>query len=284
MRFSVIVPFLNEEPYISACARGILHQHGTAGDHEAIFVDNGSTDGSCDQLAAFPRIRVITCAQGNVYHARNRAAAEASGEVLVFTDGDCVPSPEWLLAVEEALADPDCDLVTGPRLFHPERSRWLEVFEWYENAKAEYVFRHDLGPWLFGYTNNLAVRANVFHAVGGFAEDEPVSADTDFVQRVWALSARPNCCFHPEMRVVHLEVRSFVDWMNKLFVYGQANERLMASSASYHPLSVSMRREVAGRVLERVRPLPRAAMLGALGLGQLAYWAGAAKTRIGRHG
>src|SRR5262245_54544954 len=96
MLASVIVPFLNEEEFLPRCVESLLGQDVGASDYELIFVDNGSTDRSADLLAGVDRVTLLTQPSGNVYAARNRGLAAASGEIVVFTDADCEMSPGWL--------------------------------------------------------------------------------------------------------------------------------------------------------------------------------------------
>jgi glycosyltransferase involved in cell wall biosynthesis len=66
---------------------------------EVIVVDNGSTDETGAVIARHAKLLPIRShlepVQG-IAQARNRAVAEASGELLLFTDDDCLVEPDWL--------------------------------------------------------------------------------------------------------------------------------------------------------------------------------------------
>lgn len=87
---SVVVPIYNVEKYLDLCIKSIVGQ--TYADLELILVDDGSTDDSgriCDNYAKTDeRIRVIHQRNGGRSAARNTGIEKASGEYLMFVDGD----------------------------------------------------------------------------------------------------------------------------------------------------------------------------------------------------
>ena len=128
------------------------------GEFEVLVVDDGSVDGTA-AIAEGARDRVRLVRQGRLgpAEARNRGAAEAGGEVLVFTDADCFPERDWLRRGLECLRD--AELVQGfvrPDPAVPrspfDRTLWvLQEVGLYESA-------------------NLFVRREAFDRVGGFEE------------------------------------------------------------------------------------------------------------------
>ena len=93
---SVVVVVRNGEATIRNCVNSLI-----ALDYprvEIIVVDDGSTDGTGAILAGYEgRIKVISnAASEGPSFARNRAAQEAAGEFIAFTDGDCIAARDWL--------------------------------------------------------------------------------------------------------------------------------------------------------------------------------------------
>ena len=86
--FSVIIPLYNKEAEVAATLRSALEQ--SLRPLEVIVVDDGSTDGSADIVAAFrsPLVRLIRQPNAGVSAARNRAIAEARGEYVAMLDAD----------------------------------------------------------------------------------------------------------------------------------------------------------------------------------------------------
>lgn len=89
-KISVVVPIYNIEKYVDRCVTSILRQ--TYSNTEIILVDDGSTDGSsalCDQYQrSAANVQVIHQENQGLSAARNAGTAAASGEYIVFIDGD----------------------------------------------------------------------------------------------------------------------------------------------------------------------------------------------------
>lgn len=106
---SIIIPLYNKADQIAhtlECAHSQSFQ-----DWEAIVVDDGSTDGSAEEVRKFadPRIRMVHQKNAGVSAARNRGVAEARGEYVAFLDADDEWKPEYLTAMMElARQYPEC--------------------------------------------------------------------------------------------------------------------------------------------------------------------------------
>jgi glycosyltransferase involved in cell wall biosynthesis len=104
-RVSVCVVVKDRRELMLRCLDAVLAQ--VPAPDEVVVVDNGSSDGTyealLDRAAAEPRLRVVQD-RGSLGAIRNRAAREATGDVVAFTDSDCRPRPGWLAAGLAALA------------------------------------------------------------------------------------------------------------------------------------------------------------------------------------
>lgn len=151
---SVVVPARDAAatlPRTLAALAGQDHR----GPTEIIVVDDGSTDETAG-IARAAGARVVSLeGQHGPAGARNAGIAAATGELLAFTDADCVPAPGWLAALVAALVDDD--LVTGP--VAPDPGVPVGPFD--------RTLRVGPGsPWF--ETANLAVRRTLTDALGGF--------------------------------------------------------------------------------------------------------------------
>ena len=110
-RVSVVIPALNEAESIAAVVREMPWNL----IRECIVVDNGSTDATAAEAQA-AGARVVAAPQRGYGRACAAGAAAATGDILVFMDGDGsdVPAEMWQLL--EPIVAGDCDFVIGSRM------------------------------------------------------------------------------------------------------------------------------------------------------------------------
>jgi GT2 family glycosyltransferase len=147
---------------------------------ELVVVDNGSRDRTGTVLANFAAaapfpVMVVSEPVPGLGRARNRGAAVARGELVVFTDDDCRLPAGHLAGVAAAFADLDVDWLGGrilPGDGHQARVALLEdpTFRYFPPGGVVWVGAVQGA--------NLAVRRAALEAVGGF--DERLGAGTEF--------------------------------------------------------------------------------------------------------
>ena len=101
---SVIIPVLNDAPRLRTCLDALESQTFDL-PFEVLVVNNGSSDDPASVLRAFPAARLLHEQQRSSYAARNTGVRQARGEVLAFTDSDCIPAEDWLERVSPRLYD-----------------------------------------------------------------------------------------------------------------------------------------------------------------------------------
>ncbi len=221
VHISVIVPFYNSRRYIGSCIDGLLLQSYPAKRYEIIMIDNNSTDGSAEIVRQHPRIRLLHEPKQGAYVARNRGLAEANGEIIAFTDADCVPFPDWLEKIVGAMGEPDVGVVLGKCRF-AGRSALLSMLAAYEHENDNYLFNSGIKELYYGHTNNMAVRKKLFDELGPFVERNR-GADTIFVRHCVDRYSCAAIRYHPEVQVRHMEIDSLRALYRKYYIYGSSS-------------------------------------------------------------
>jgi GT2 family glycosyltransferase len=176
---SVIVPHYADLARLDLCLAALDRQRYPRELVEVIVADNGSPGGE-DEVARViaGRARLVVVNERGAGPARIGGAAIACGEVLAFTDSDCVPDPDWIAAGVTALRD--CDYAGGQMKVLVERAPDMSSVEAFETVFAfdnkTYVTRKG-----FTVTANLFCRRAIFAAVGGFSVG--ISEDIDWSHR-----------------------------------------------------------------------------------------------------
>ena len=167
LSLSVIVPVHNGEATLGRCLAAIRRSRAEIA--QLIVADDGSTDTSA-KLARQARAQVVAIPGGpsGPARARNLAAAQASGDVLVFVDADVEVSPDTLerltlpLRNEPSLAATfgsydDCPACTDP-------------VSLYANLRHHWVHQSSAGAVSTFWAGCGAMRRDAFTALGGFDE------------------------------------------------------------------------------------------------------------------
>lgn len=283
MFVSVIIPMYNAERTLAACLDGLAAQEHPRADHEVLLVDNGSTDSSVSIARGYPGVTLLSEPRPGAYAARNLGLQRARGDVIAFTDPDCVPAPSWIREIAAALGEPGLELLCGKRL-PARRSPVLASIADYENTKDGFVLDGEDEELYYGYSSNMGVRKSLFDLIGPFLE-RPRGADTLFVRRVAQVRSCAAIRYLPTAVVTHLELDGLSTYYKKVFLYGRHRRRNNKVLRS-RPLRFAERMAVFRATVRAGRySLARsAALLGALGVGSLAWVLGSASGAVGGRG
>ncbi len=181
---TVVVPVYNDLVRLRMCVAALAGQDYPADRFEVVVVDNASSD---DVRAALPdddRFRLLREPRRGSYAARNTGVAAANGDVLAFTDSDCVPHRNWLTAGVAALsATPTADALGGSIRLTFRSGAPRTGPELYE-ARHGFSQRKYIETFSFAATANLFVPTKVFVDVGAFNADLKSGGDLDWGTRL----------------------------------------------------------------------------------------------------
>lgn len=229
---SVVVPVLNAARTLAATLGALARL--TPPPLEILLVDNGSADGSRELLEAFVagqaggEVRLILEPRRGASAARNAGIRTARGDVVAFTDADCLPDAAWLEHLVLPFADPTVGAVAGRVTGAPAEST-LELFSTlYTLRSPETPARHARWtPWDGGFpTANLAVRRRLLDAVGGFDERLPFyGEDYDLCAALYARGA--TIAYTPAARVAHRHRTTLRSLVRQAYGFGRAHAVLL---------------------------------------------------------
>jgi cellulose synthase/poly-beta-1,6-N-acetylglucosamine synthase-like glycosyltransferase len=172
---SVIIPAYNAKKTIKKCLECILSQDINK-KYEVIVVDDASSDDTIKIVSKFP-VKLIKQKHQGPAKARNLGAKQSKGDIIVFTDSDCLPAKNWLKELIKPFSNPEIVGVSGTyRTMNKEsilaRFEGYQIEERHENMKK--MERID-----FVGTFNCAYRKKIFFKYGGFNTKFKTSSGED---------------------------------------------------------------------------------------------------------
>jgi GT2 family glycosyltransferase len=185
LRATVIIPFHRN---LQQLALSLPAARADLPSAEILVAADGAVD-DCRPLAAASGARVIEVpGPSGPAVARNRAAAQASGDLLLFVDADVVAQPGSLSGMCRALeAEPDVAAVFGAYDLDPPERNFMSQYKNLSHAQIHELANSEARTFWAGLG---AIRTKVFHEVRGFDErfPRPSTEDIDLgyrVRRAW---------------------------------------------------------------------------------------------------
>jgi glycosyltransferase involved in cell wall biosynthesis len=225
MYFSVVIPTYNRKATLRQTLAALSAQ--AHADYELIVIDDGSTDGTRELVAAqFPHVRYLQQPQGGPASARNAGIRVAKGEVIAFTDDDCVPPRDWLTILADGYDRFPSAAGVGGYLEAPETVLKRETLARYETFMARTVYGVNECEQFAGFsspaggTNNLSYRRPVLELVRGFDETFRYAAgeDADLKWRICELGY--NLLFIP-VKMTHIQDYSWARLRRQSYFRGR---------------------------------------------------------------
>ena len=196
---SVIIPVHNAKDTLTLCLTSLAELDYPSDQLEILVVDNNSRDDSRAIIGQFP----VTCLEESIqtsYAARNKGVRAARGEILAFTDADCIVEKGWLKTLVKGFEDSTVGCCAGEILPY-EPSSLVEVYQARQGRLSQKVtLNKDFLP--FPQTANAAYRREVFDQIGMFNFKLISGGDTDFAWRM-QLQTDFKIRYYPEAVVYH---------------------------------------------------------------------------------
>ncbi len=217
---SVIIPCYNAEKSILRTLKALDKQ--TIKGYEVILADDGSADNTVEIAKSFrpKNFRLIVLAEKHAGPAaqRNLGAEKAKGEILLFTDSDCVPDKNWIEEMMKPFTDKNTVGVSGTyRTLN--NNKLIARFEGYEIEKrheriAKQKYTNFIGSFSAGY------RKDIFKKFGGFSVDFKRADAEDPELSFKIAKAGYKLFFNPKAVVAHPHVSTLKKFWKQKFSRG----------------------------------------------------------------
>ena len=220
---SIIIPTYDRPAQLKTCLESIACLDYPADRFEVIVVDDGSHTPLEEVVSPFRgKIELTLLSQPNSGPAlaRNSGAMRAKGKLLVFTDDDCKPAMSWLKEVASCYAKTQDHAIGGRTLNALPGNPYSAT----SHAIMEYVYAYynvDPNHARFFASNNLAMPADLFNAIGGFDASWPLAASEDRELCDRWLHQGYRMIYAPDAIVYHAHSLTFRTFCRQHFNYGR---------------------------------------------------------------
>lgn len=252
-----MVPVLNGERTLEESLATLLRVDYPPDRREVIVVDNGSTDHTAEIVRPAP-VRYLFEPRRGTAKARNLGIEASRGEIVVFTDADCLVTRGWLRALVAGFDADQVGAVAGEIVPFPPRTAAERYAARTRHLSPQRYLRRPQLP--FAVTANLAFRREVFGQVGLLDPDAPRGGEcTDFCTRFLRQTGQ-RIELAPRAVVFHRHRSTAWELFRQQWNYGRGNAFLYGKYAAELPWTWRHRRQVWGDLART------AAALGATGL------------------
>jgi poly-beta-1,6-N-acetyl-D-glucosamine synthase len=191
-KISVIIPARNEETNIGQLLQVLQKQTYPKELFEVIVVDDHSTDGTVTVVQQFPAVKLIQLKKDGINSYKKKAIetgiAAASGELIVTTDADCLPSQNWLKTIASFKEERGSVFIAVPVVIDCNSSV-LQVFQAMDFMVLQGITGAAVHKKQLSMCNgaNLAYEKNAFDKVKGFDGIDNIASGDDMLlmHKIW---------------------------------------------------------------------------------------------------
>ena len=199
-RVSVIVPAYNSENTIGRCLSAIEAQDYPLRLFEVIVVDDGSRDSTAEVIKG-RGVKYFWQTNKGPATARNKGVEQATGEIILFTDADCVPEKNWIREMTRPFDDKEVAAVKGA--YRTGQKEIVARFCQIEFEERFEMLRRASSIDMID-TYSAGFRKDIFDKMGGFDTSFPAANNED-TELSYRMSAKGfKMAFNPNAVVSHL--------------------------------------------------------------------------------
>jgi cellulose synthase/poly-beta-1,6-N-acetylglucosamine synthase-like glycosyltransferase len=236
-KFSIVVTVKDEEENIKNLLDS-LNKLDYAGERETIIVDGGSTDNTINIISKYSDVKLICC-ECNISKGRNIGLKNSNGDIVAFTDGDCIVDKDWIKNIANYFSqDLEIGVVGGPYIPRDQQKLVAKYIALY--VGTFFPQRTGLTTYTRIGTGNAAYRKELIEKLGGFNEQLRIGEDIDLNLRI--SQAGFKLFFADDVRVYHKYRTNLGEASRWAFINGKAASSLKKTRDRYFSLFFSYTR------------------------------------------
>ncbi|HEX2927247.1 MAG TPA: glycosyltransferase [Ruminiclostridium sp.] len=273
-KFSFVIPTYQNKELIKNTLESLNYQKGySRQDYEVVLVDDGSTDGTGEYISGVNKnydLKYVYLERNGDScrgRARNRGWQEASGEIIIFIDGDILVKDDYLNELDRCMSVANNLLVVGniimlrkdvPYEMICDREAFNKkicckpkydqldprYFLFYEYSYNTYCQTY---PWLNSYGANLAVRKKWLEKTGGF--DEKFKSwgheDIEFGYSLWQIGVK--VVVSSKLTVLHQSHRTYSQFVARQKMLLEKSQNNLDYFLEKHPASFNESRDAVNK-------------------------------------
>lgn len=260
IEISVVICTFNRCESLKGVLESLLEQeYDNSFEYEVIVADNNSKDRTKKVIESYKPLfngrlhYLFEPTQGKPY-ALNKAIKEAQGEIIAFTDDDCLTDKKWLLQIKKSFngSNPEVGMAGGiitPLWITENKPEWIRdsfmgPLGILDYGEREFLIDNDNKKLFYG--NNFALKKNLFESLGDFNVKMTNSHDTEICLRF--LKAGAKGLYNPDMKVAHkitperATAKYFYKWFYRRGNFWDNLEYFGGNTKAkfYHPIGIPL--------------------------------------------
>lgn len=241
IKTSIIVISYNNSHNLEQCLTSLTNQNydRNISDLEIIVVDSGSTDNSIEILEKYDdKIKIILkpkkLSRLSPAMARNTGVNNSTGDILIFSDGDCTPPLNWVESMINSFEeheidcvigsrDPDIGVGTGTFIRRYNFILYSNKFTIPEPIIINSKSIRENKQLVFLAANNFAIKRKIWNELGGMKTIFKNPSCEDLMLESEIIKSNYNVYFNPYIKVRHLHPISLASIFRKAIYHGEGN-------------------------------------------------------------
>ena len=239
MKITVFICTYNRGKLISGTLQSIINNQIRKPDE--IIIVNGGGEKDCKEVLdewkkVFTPLKIINTKNKNLASSRNIGLKQCHGDIIIQTDDDARPFPDWIEKIVKAhLEYPNCGAIGGRVIDASKRTFLSKIADVSTFPSYSAVKKVRSVPGV-----NSSYKKEVINIVGKYDETLFRGEDVDYNWRVKLIGW--DILYHPEIKVKHIHRPTWKSLFYQHFMYGRAHylvRKKWPEMYSHYPLRIT---------------------------------------------